>query len=46
MYHVPLVLQRIYRRIDERGENRDGKDGSEILGEGERLKIAWPFVCK
>ena len=36
MYHVPLGLQCIYGRIDKRGENEDGKEGSEISGGGKR----------
>ena len=31
---------------DEGGENGDGKEGSEISGEGKRVKIAWSLVCR
>ena len=37
MYRVPLALQCIYRRSDERVENGDGEEKSEISGGGKRL---------
>ena len=46
MYHVPLAFQCIYERSDEIGENEDGKEGSEIPGGRERVKITWPLVCR
>ena len=36
----------IYGRNDERGENRDEEEESEIPGGGDRVEIAWPLVCK
>ena len=32
MYHVPLSLQCVYGRSDERGESGEREDGSEISG--------------
>ena len=34
--HVPLAVQCIYGWKDEGGENRDGKEGSEVLRGWER----------
>ena len=45
MYHVPLGLQCIYGHSDE-DKNGDGEEWSEISGEGKRVKIAWPLVCR
>ena len=39
MYHFSLAFQYIYGCSDERVENRDGKEGSEILGEGNSVEI-------
>ena len=36
--HVPLSFQPVYGCSDERSENRNGKQGGEIL-EGERVDI-------
>ena len=46
MYHVSLAVQCIYGWSDERGEDGNGKDGSELPGEWERVKIAWSLVCR
>ena len=46
MNHVPLAVPRIYGWSDERGENGDGKEGSEVPGGWERVKVAWPLVCR
>ena len=46
MYHVPLAFQCIYGRSDERGEDGNGKEESEIPGGGERVKITWPLICR
>ena len=46
VYHIPLAAQSIYGRIDEGGEDRDGKEGSELTGGWERVEIAWPLVCR
>ena len=43
MYHVPLSVQRIYEWIDE-GEDGDEKEGTELSGGWERVKIAWLLV--
>ena len=40
MYHVPLAVQCIYERSDEGGDDGDGKEGSEIPGGWEKVKIA------
>ena len=40
MYHVPLAIQCIYGRSDEGGYDGDGKEGSEIPGGWEKVKIA------
>ena len=37
MHYIPLAFQCIY------GCNDDGKEGSEIPGGGERVKITWYF---
>ena len=29
----------------EGGEDEDGKEGSELSGGWERMKITWPLVC-
>ena len=39
MHHVSLTVHCIYECIDEKGENGDGKEGSEIHGGGERMEI-------
>ena len=46
VYRVPLAFQCIYGCNDERGENGDVEEGSEISVGGEREEIAWPHVCK
>ena len=46
MYHVPLAFQCIYGCSDERGEDGDGKEGSEIPRGGKRVEIALPLVCR
>ena len=40
MYHVPLVVQFIYRWSDEGGKYGDGKEGSEILEDGREWTLA------
>ena len=40
-----LALQCIYG-CSEEGENRDGEEGSEILGGGKRVEITWPLVFR
>ena len=44
MYHVPLAVQPIYGCSDERSENGDGEDVSEISGGRERgdTPYRWP----
>ena len=39
MYHVPLAVQRIYGWSNERGEDGDGKEGSEFPRGWERVEI-------
>ena len=39
MYHVPLVLQCIYRRSDEGGEDGMGRRGVRFLEEGREWKV-------
>ena len=46
MYNVPLAFPCIYIFSDERGENEDGEERSEISGGGKKVKIAWPLVCR
>ena len=46
MHHVPLGVQCIYEWSDEEDEDGDGKDGNEIPGGWERVKIALSLVCK
>ena len=46
MYHVSLAVQCKYGWSDEGGEDGDGKEWSELLGGWERVKIAWPLVCR
>ena len=46
MYHVSLVVQFIYGWSDEGGKDRDGKEGSELSGGWERMKVAWLLVCR
>ena len=46
MYHVPLDVQRIYGWGNERGEDGEGKEGSELPGRWEIVEIAWPLVCR
>ena len=41
LYYVPLAFQCLYGRSNERGENGDGNEGSEIPGRGERSEITW-----
>ena len=43
---VSLAFQRVYRCSDERSNNEDGEDESEISGGGKKMKIAWPNVCR
>ena len=38
--YVPLAFQGVYGCSNERSENGEGEDGSEISGGGERVKIA------
>ena len=45
MYHVPLAAQCIYGWSDEVGQDRDGKEGSELDRGWERVEIGWPLVC-
>ena len=42
----PFSFLCIYGWSDEGGENGDGEEGSEIPGGYERVKIAWPLVCR
>ena len=42
----PLGFQCIYGCNDERGENGDRKEGSEIHGGRERMEITWTLVCR
>ena len=44
MYHVYLSFQCIYEWSDEGVEDGDGKEGSELYGGWERVKVAWPLV--
>ena len=46
MYHIPLNLQGIYRRSEERGKNGDGEEWSEISGGGKSVENALPLVCR
>ena len=46
MHHVPLDFQCTYGGIDEKGENGDGKEVSDIHGGRERIEITWPLVCR
>ena len=46
MYHVTLVVQGIHGWSDEGGEDRDGKEMSELPGGWERVEITWPIVCR
>ena len=46
MYYVPLAVQCIYGKSDEGGEDGYGKEGSELHEGWERVKIAWPLVCR
>ena len=39
MYHVPLAVQCIYGCSNEGGEQRDGKEGSEIHGRWEEWRL-------
>ena len=39
MYYTHLAFQHINGCRDERGGCRDGKEGSEILGGGERVEM-------
>ena len=41
MYHVSSAFQFIYECSNEGSEDEDGKEGSKILGTGERMEIAW-----
>ena len=43
---IPLAVQCIYGWIEEGGEDRDGKEGSELPGGWERVKIIWPLGCR
>ena len=45
LYHISLALQCVYGCNDERSENGDGKDRSEIPRRGEE-EITWPRVFK
>ena len=42
MYYV----QCIHGCSNERGEDKDRKEGSELPGGWERVEIAWPLVCR
>ena len=46
MYHVSLTAQCVYGWSDEGSEDGDGKEGSELHEEWERVKIAVPLVCR
>ena len=46
MYHVSLTLQCIYGHSDKGGKTGDVEEGNEISGEGKRVEIAWPLVCR
>ena len=39
MYHFPLVLQCIYGRSEERGENGDGRRGVRFKEEGREWRL-------
>ena len=39
LYHIPLAFQYMYGLSEERSENKDGEDGSEISRGGERIEI-------
>ena len=44
---MPLALQCVYGCSDERSENGDGEDWSEISGGGGgRVEIAYPLECR
>ena len=44
--HVPLAVQCIYGWSNEGGEDGDGKEGSELPGEWERVEIPCPLVYR
>ena len=46
VYHVPLAFQCIYGSSDERGEDGEGKEVSEISEGRERVEITCSHVCK
>ena len=46
MYHFFMAVQCVYGCSDERGEDRDRKEGTEIPGGGERVEIAWPLFMQ
>ena len=46
MYHISLVVQYAYGWSEKGGEDGNGKEGSELSGGWERVKIAGPLVCK
>ena len=41
-----MSVQSTYGWSDDEGENRDGKEGSELSGEWGIVEIAWPLVYK
>ena len=44
MCHVPLGIQCLYGCSDERSENGNREDGSEVSGGREIVEIVWPLV--
>ena len=46
VYHVSLAVQCIYGWSDERGEDGDRKEGSDIPVGWKIVEIAWPLVCR
>ena len=46
LYHVPLAFQRVNGGSNERTENGDGEDGSEISEGEKRMKTPCPLVCR
>ena len=46
MYHISLTVQCIFEWSDEGGEDGDEKEGSELSGGWERVKIAYLIVCR
>ena len=46
MHHIPLAFQFIYGCNDLRGEDGDGKEGSEIHGGRKTMEITRPLKCR